>query len=174
MKDNRGITLIELIVVMLIMAILSIGATVSINLIGFGSSLSTAKRIKAGLEYVQLQNMSKAKSYYLVVDKIGSSYYLSVEEEQDDLSREVKSKEKLDLRNGTITFQNDDGSGTIYTVGNTAEDGSLIKMEVKFSKDTGEVGQNSKGKIIKTITTTAAGETNIIQLVQTTGKVIIK
>lgn len=174
MKDNRGITLIELITVMVIMAIVSIGTSVSINLIGYGSSLSTVKRIAAGLEYVQLQNMSKAKNYYLVVEKTDNTYYLSVEEEQDDLSRVVKSKEKLKLNNGTITFQNNDGSDTIYAVGNTAEDGSLIKLEVKFRKDTGGVGQNSKGKVIKTITAEAAGRSDTIRLVQMTGKVVMK
>ncbi len=162
MKDNRGVTLVELLVVMLIIGILSGGAMFGVKCLNTSSAKNTSEHISAMLNAVRIENMSKDKTYYLVIEESNGNYYYSVEA-GDVINREIISKKKLELRDGEITYRNS-GDTTEYLVTST------VKMEVCFRKDTGGILANSEGKIISSIGVSASNRAYSIGLVETTGK----
>jgi len=164
MKDNRGFTLIELIVVMVIMGIIAIGSMVGYNMLGSGSAQSTAQRISSMLDYVQLENMTKNKTYIMAISQNNvGNYILSVEEESSP-NNIVISREKLELKNGEITFRY---SGEITE--NLISFNPAVRLEVSFDKSTGGFKQIS-GKTITKIGLSASGRSYSILLVEVTGK----
>lgn len=165
MKDNHGFTLIELIVVMIIVGILAGGSLLGANMLGLGSAKSTVNRINAMLDYVQVENMTKNKPYYLVVYEMGGDYFMQVE-----AGTQVISTEKLKLVRGEISYQRSGEIDTNYPVSSTAV--PPTKLEVAFEKETGGVGENraTPTEVITQINVTSAGSSYTIHLVTATGK----
>lgn len=167
MKDNQGFTLIELIVVILIIGVLAGGSIFGVSVLGFGSAKSSVERISAMLDYVQVENMTKSSTYYLVIEKGGSDYYLSVVRGTDTISTE-----KLKLTRGEITFQVKDDP-TQYLVSDVPVEGRdrRDKLEVFFTKDTGGVGENTliTEKVLQIGVSTSRSDYSI-RLVEATGK----
>lgn len=168
MKDNQGFTLIELIVVMLIVGVLSAGSIFGANILGLGSAKSTVDRISTMLNYVQVENMTKSETYYLVIEKstTDNNYYLSVYRGSNPIS-----SEKLKLTRGEITFQIE-GNPTQFLISDVAVEGRewRDKLEVCFSKDTGGVSENTLSETVVQIGVSAAGSSYTIHLVTITGK----
>lgn len=161
MKDNRGFTLIELIVVMLIMAIVAVGSMAGYNLLYMASSKHTCERIVTLLDSVQMENMTKSKTYYMEIYQEDDAYIMRIISQNASGVIQEEEAESLELKNGRITFE---AGGLSYTV----ESGT--KLEVGFYKDTGAVKQNRAGYIITRIGVTSGGTTSYIRLVTATGK----
>jgi prepilin-type N-terminal cleavage/methylation domain-containing protein len=166
MKNNQGFTLIELIIVIIIVGVLSAGTVLGADILGFGSARSTVNRINTMLDEVQIENMTKNKSYYLIVYQQNGDYYLRVE-----AGTQVISREKLELKRGEITYRESDSS-TTYLVSETAVEGrdTMSKVEVSFQKDTGGIKENRGNEIITQIGVSSAGSSYTIYLVEATGK----
>ena len=169
MKDDRGFSLIELIIVMVIMGVIVIGSMTGYKMLGSQHITSTVKRINAELDYVQVQSMTKNKKYYLVIEKKFSdgNYYLSVQTENGAF-REIQSEKKLDLKDGQITFINKGTTDAILV--NSTSPTDSIKLEVSFKKESGGIMMNSFGKIISNIGVSASARAYSIRLVEITGK----
>lgn len=162
MKDNRGFTLVELIVVMLIMAVLATGSVAGYNLLHVGSAKRASERILSVLSEVQMENLAKNEAYSLVITQNSQGdYVLSVSCDGSSVSSEV-----LNMRNGRISFETGAGS--------TIEVGPSAKLEVCFRKDTGGVKKNGEGEIITRIRITSNGDTFYIRMVTATGKHFIE
>lgn len=165
MKDDRGFTLIELIAVMMIMAIVTVGSITGLKLAGAGSAKNASRRVLAALDYVQMQNMTKIKSYKveIIQDAATGKYKLNIVSWDASGNNLVESSTDLNLRNGQITFKYS-GNSTIYTVDSTNE------IQIRFQKDTGGLKKFDLNPVISEIGITSAGRTYDIHLVTATGK----
>ena len=167
MKDNRGFTLIELIVVMLIAGILAVGTILGVSVLGFGTAKSTVERIDSMLTYVKTENMTKSKPIYLIIEEVDGKYYISVQKDTLEISRE-----KLELVRGEISYVTK--SGITYLVNNSEVTGRVTsqRLEVTFKKDTGGVRENRaiSPEIITQIIISTDSRTYTIRLVEVTGK----
>lgn len=170
-KNNRGITLIELIIVMTIVGIIAIGSVTGYRMLNAGGAQSTVERIDAMLDYVQLENMTKKEPYYLIIEKRNGDYQLSVERGTERIL-----SEKLELKEGgEITFQYGEDP-TQYLVSDVAVAGRNIKekLEICFSKNSGSFIPNRAPdqKIVSRIGVSASstGRSYSIALVEITGK----
>ena len=173
LKDNRGLTLIELIVVMAILGVLMGGTTVGYNLLNSSSSKNIAERITALMSYVKVENMSKSNAYSLQITKdSGSGKYLAsiLSTDSDHITKVIKL-ETLDLKEGEITFENN-LEATQYLISSVPVTGREIadKLMISYRRDTGALQEYSAGLTVTRIGITTSGRTSYIRLVAITGK----
>ncbi len=167
MNDNQGFTLIELIVVIIIVGVLSAGSVLGANILGLGSARSTVNRINTMLNEVQIENMTKNKSYFLMIYEVNGDYHLRVEAGAQKIS-----DEKLKLVRGEITYRTKDGSTFLVRENSVEGRNTQQKLEVTFRKDTGGVAENRKPdpEVVTRIDVISAGRSYTIFLVEATGK----
>ncbi|MBH1939788.1 type II secretion system protein [Mobilitalea sibirica] len=166
MKDNRGITLIELLVVMIIIGVLGGASIFGARILGLGTAKSSTGRISAFLDYVQVENMTKNKIYYMIIKKGNDKdYYLIVETADGTVVR----SEKLDLVRGEITFYKKNDP-TKYSVKNLTLDGEEVNLEVSFLKESGGIRENRSHDKVTQIGISSAGRSYSIRLVEVTGR----
>jgi prepilin-type N-terminal cleavage/methylation domain-containing protein len=177
MKNDRGFTLIELIVVMIITGIVAVGSVTGYHLLESRSSKNATERIQSVLDYVQMQNMTKNKSAIIRITKDAASgkYQLNIIKILSPSSEQIEATETLELINGEITFQLS-GDTTEYLISPVPVSGRSIKdkLEISFRKDTGGLYENIPGERITRISITSSGRTYHIRLVATTGKHFIE
>lgn len=176
MRDNHGVTLIELIVVMIIMGILAGGLVFGVQRLDSGNVNSTAKCIKTVLSQVRMENMSKDKPFYLVIEEKDQNYYVSIQiKDAEGRVSEIIMKDKLDLKKGNITFYYKDDP-TEYYLRETVLEGRQTKtrLEVSFRKDTGGLKANTDGALVNRIKINAGGKSYSIRLVEATGKYYVE
>lgn len=76
MKKNGGFTLIELIVVVAILAIMSVGTVSAMGYMTLANSNKCASKIDSGLTVLKSKNMSKAEPTYMYIYMINGNYYI--------------------------------------------------------------------------------------------------
>ena len=175
MGNDRGVTLVELILVILIMGILAGSGVIGYRSLDSGSAKATVTRISALLDYVQLENMSKDKTYYLVIEKQGNSFVAKVQYEVEDIRIDLL-KEKLKLKEGKITYYIK-GSDIEYNVDDTST--PVVTLEISYLKASGafrKADMNGDGveEDISHIDIASSGRSFTIHLVTATGKHYIK
>ncbi|MDF2538302.1 MAG: hypothetical protein K0S76_1323 [Herbinix sp.] len=174
MKDNRGFTLIELIIIMVIMGIVAVGSVVGYNILNTGSAKSTTVRISTMLDYIQLQNMTKSKTYYLVIypDSTGK-YFMRVDSVTAGGVTETELQEEpLELRIGGEITTEYSGDVTDYLLHDGLVPGRNVKdkLEICFYKETGAFKPNREGQLVTKIGISASGRSYTLRLVELTGK----
>lgn len=162
MKDNRGISLIELIVVMLIMGILAVGSFSAYNLLARGHAKSATERVMALLNYVQAQNLAKSHTYTLVIKADANGNYIAnvVSTNAGGISK-TELTEHLKLKGGSISFENNHGS---------LIDVATQDLMISFRKDTGGIKEYSAGNTVTRIIISSSSSSLYIRLVTATGK----
>jgi prepilin-type N-terminal cleavage/methylation domain-containing protein len=76
MKNNKGISLVEIIIVLAVLSILSVTAFSGINYIKYANSKKCAYKIDSALDRVRMQVMSKANKEYLYIYQYNNDYYM--------------------------------------------------------------------------------------------------
>lgn len=179
MGDNRGVTLVELIVVVLIMGILSGSAVIGYRSLDSGNAKATVTRISALLDFVQVENMSMDKKYNLVIEKQGTSFVAKVQYEEvvsGRIERKDLLKETLKLKEGKITYYAQVLEDE-YVVDNTTT--PPVTLEISYLKTSGafrskDLDGDGVDDDIKRIEITSSGRKFTIYLVTATGKHYIK
>ncbi|MHB8131023.1 MAG: prepilin-type N-terminal cleavage/methylation domain-containing protein [Mobilitalea sp.] len=171
MNNDRGFTLIELIIVILIMALLGVGSMTGFNLLNTSSAEKTADRIKAVLDYIQMENMTKTKAYTMKIENIADDYKLSIISTNTAGTEVIESTEILELDNGTIIFENNIDLVQIL-VSSVPVAGWQVadKLVVGFRKDTGGVKEYATDHYVTRIGFIASGRTYYLRIVTATGK----
>ncbi len=75
-KQNLGFTLIELIVIVAIIGIVSVGGTMAISTVYNADALKVAKKIESAMTTARMETMSKADKQYLYLYVIDNSLYM--------------------------------------------------------------------------------------------------
>jgi prepilin-type N-terminal cleavage/methylation domain-containing protein len=177
MGDDRGVTLVELIVVILIMGVLSGSAVIGYRSLDSGNAKATVTRISALLDYVQVENMSMDKNYYLVIEKQGTSFVAKVQSEVSGVRTDLL-KETLRLKEGQITYYSQDSLiENRYIVDDTTTPARTL--EVSYQKASGalrseDMNGDGLAEDLKRIELTSSGRQFTIYLVTATGKHYIK
>ncbi len=186
MKDNQGFTLIELIIVMIIMTILAGGAMLGVNTLFTGSAQTSMERVKAMLNLVRTENMSKEKNYFLSIEEDQGKYYLlkRIKDNTPEALEETVSRVALDLRQGEISYWDEtmnEGEAPILVHRDPVPGRNTSpQLTVCFSKDSGnfiayrEHPSDVPTPIVTAIQIEAMGRSYVIHLVKETGKYYVE
>lgn len=136
--NNKGFTLVELIVVMAIMVVLVGGALIGIGIISSGNAKKATKTLEASLNNLRINTMSMQGDWKLKVYMDGSQYKAdiikTITNEDKTTSSTVVSSEKLGSR---ISIKFIDGAETVVD-----KDESIY---VTFKEGSGKVGDVTAG-----------------------------
>lgn len=128
-KDNRGISMVEMIVIILIIGILSTATIISVGSVHRMNALSCASNINMLLEQTRLRTMSKENgAISLVIYIKDKNYYAAVVTTNGD--KRVLSDETL-LGSEGLNIEFKENNGYIRTINSNDE------YEIKFVKGSG-------------------------------------
>lgn len=173
-SDSRGVTLIELIVVMAIISIISVGSMLGMGVLGYGSAKSVTGRIKSLADYVRIENMTRSEQYYLVIYNKDNSYFVCIQSRENDGSIVDVRTERLDLRQGSIYYQDTDDNR--YLISSEAVDDVEVrdKLMIEYIKDTGGLRKGLTVKPVKFIEVVYNRGSYRLYFVEATGKTYVE
>jgi prepilin-type N-terminal cleavage/methylation domain-containing protein len=171
LKDNKGFSLIEIMVVLVIVAIIFTGTVISIRLLNFADTEYCANEINSEMGTLRMETMSKGSvHHYLVIewDSTDHTYYMSRVTSasnkpldsanwQTDAST-IRNRKKLASSKITIATSLD---GTIFT--DITVTNSVILISFVPSSGAFE-------STYKQIRVTSIGKTSTVVMVGKTGK----
>lgn len=138
MKNNKGMSLIEIIIVIAILAILTVGTLGGINYIRYGNAKECAYEINAALDKVRMEAMSRAEKPYLYLYEFDNSYYMR--QSTASASAELLNETGVRLGNKQLRlFYQTTLSAEQEITGFTG--GTYMKLG--FDKSTGGISSNS-------------------------------
>lgn len=148
---NKGITLVEVLVVLAILAIAVGGAGIGISLAYSRDAEKCAKTINAALENTRMLSMSKKGNFTMELDMENNKLYIRSSEEVAPVLEE-------ELQNRVKIFLPDNAGAT--------------SLSVRFDKSTGKVFSMSSEKdgILRITSENNGGRRATVVLVKGTGK----
>lgn len=162
-KDNRGISLVEIIMVLALMTVVAGALMYGIGLISGKPAQKCANKIVFSLERHRTTAMGKAE---------GTSYTL-----KQDAGKEVMLVEKIKEANGTVKETTIPiGENTVevtYNCGGTVTPLVGNPLVLEFERGSGAFKPQSGGDYCTEIVVSKAGKVYTIELVPLTGKVHI-
>ncbi|MDD7714174.1 MAG: prepilin-type N-terminal cleavage/methylation domain-containing protein [Lachnobacterium sp.] len=109
LRDQRGITLVEIIIVIAIVGILASTAVMMIGHLHYADTQKVMKTLDASLNQLQVKSISKSGNYYLYIYHLDNGYYEQIL--PDNLSEEFDAtkltKDGTKLSNNTIKLCQD-------------------------------------------------------------------
>ncbi len=149
--NQAGMSLVELIVVILIMGILSVGSAIGISYVTKMNSASAAEKIQSMLERTRLTTLSSESDVKMLLGKDSEGFYCKLM----DGTNEV---EKVKLGGDALTI----------TAGGATVDSSSDKV-FRYNKSNGAFQAGSYDSIVIT-----GSETKTVRLVTATGRTYIE
>lgn len=166
--DNRGVSLLELIVVILIMSIISGGVVISTIVIHNADVSSAADKTVSILNSARSYSTSKAEGsiWFEICKKTGEGYYgiiYSGDKNDRSNAKEITS-EKLGGAALTITVKKMNGNGTIQNI--VVTEGQPV--EFNFDKSSGALKENYTDILVS-----GSKDKNIV-VIKETGRVLVE
>ncbi len=158
--NQAGMSLIELIVVILIIGILSAGTGVGINYVNRMNSTSAGEKLVSLMERTRVYTLSASGSVKLVLTKEGNHYY-------GTLLNGATEVDKVSLGNGSLTITAVDGA-TSVVIGAGGSPGA--SAEIAYKKANGAF-EDSCGYDSIVINGT---KTRTVRLVNATGRTYLE
>lgn len=168
-KDNRGVSLMEIMVVVAILAVVTGVGVMSYNTMSGKPAQQCAQQLTYSLERHRTSTMGKVRAKYVlykddVSGKIIAAEYFSNDPDPDKWNSptliEVGSK------GVDITYIS---GGTMYTLGTGVNNGLILE----FYRETGAFKPQPDGTYCTKISAKRAGRVHDVTLVPLTGKVYI-
>ncbi len=138
MRNDKGMSLAEIILVIAILAIFAGGAIGGMSYIRYGNAKTCASEINAALDRVRLEAMSRAEKPFLYIYQSGDSYYMKVSTEPATEALLDATGTRLGNRQLRLFYETTVSASSIE-IGNFAS-GSY--MQLGFEKGTGGISAN--------------------------------
>lgn len=138
-NDNRGFSLVELIIAIAIMTIVLGMLAANLNFIGVSQARSLANSIKTAVGQVRVQTMGKQEAFLYIYRDTSDNMYYKETWVRSDAKELVRSKrEKIGKNKPTVTYE--DADGNLFTM--DSDNGLLITFDRSNGK---EVSKNLSG-----------------------------
>lgn len=166
-NNNKGFSLVELLVVVAILGVLAVGTTLSYRAVKSADVRKAASTFDEMMKSVRTECMGKAEASYLYVYKENDGFYYVISSKKSSSLGEVKSLDgvqKLCAKSIDITCETEAGNDTISY-------GSFVA--VSFEKGTGKVkyfSGGTDGGSLTGVTFSRGGKTSNIVVAYETGK----
>lgn len=161
-KDNRGISLVEIIIVIAIMTVVGGAMFYGVGMISGKPAQKCAQKIVFSLDRHRTTAMGK----------MDSSYTLRVDGDQIVLDEYIKTS-ATESSNTTVPVGSS-GVTVKYTCGGTEKDLASESLVLGFERGSGAFRKQADGTYCTEIKVSKAGTEYIIDLVPLTGKVSIR
>ncbi|SHO53935.1 prepilin-type N-terminal cleavage/methylation domain-containing protein [Anaerocolumna xylanovorans] len=172
MKRNRGITLIEIIIVIAILSVLTVMTFGGLNYIKYGNAKRCAYELNAALDKIRIEDMSKAEKSYLYIYLHGDSYYMKESTSGPSAGLLDNSGVLIGNRQLGIFYQTSADPAAEQEVGDFT---SGNYMKVSFEKSTGELSSNGTDYYKNILIKDQDGTIRYtIRLIQASGKHFVK
>ena len=159
LKNNKGFTLVELIVVIAIMAVLTGFIITGIGLLSTLSSRQCARQLKQSIGQARIETMGKNYvKLRLYKDSTDNCYYLEETKTVTETGETSVTTDKVG--SGRITITGKDAGGSDYTI-STGHD-----ITLSFKRSTGGFDD-----YVKTIVVSSGGRDHELKLMKITGRV---
>lgn len=172
MKNNKGVSLVEIIIVIAILSVLGVSTFGGIRYLRYGNAKRCAYEIDAALNKIRLENMSKAEKANLYIYQYGGHYYMRVSPSSPTTALLNGNGTELGNNQFVISYETSTHPGTSIAVGDYT---SGNYMTLCFDKSTGELSSNGTGFYERIVITDRDGTLlYTIRLIQASGKHFIE
>ncbi len=138
-NNNKGFSLVELLVVVAILSVLAVGTTLSYRAVRSADVRKAASTFEEMMKSVRTECMGKAETHYLYVYKESDGYYYVISSTKSSSLTQIKSMsgvQKLCAKSIDISCETESGSDSITT-------GTYVT--IYFEKGTGKVKYSCNG-----------------------------
>ena len=128
---NKGLSLVEILVVVAIMSIMVGGASVSVSLAYSRDAEKCAKTIDTAMENARMLSLSEKGTFTLEVDMVGNKLYIHSSESavpvlEEDLQKRVSIYVPGQASVNNVTVQFDKSTGKVVNM--TGEDNGILRI----------------------------------------------
>lgn len=162
MKNNKGFSLIELIIVVAILAIMSVGGAAGFGYLNLANASKCASKIDGGITLLKSKNMANAEPMYMHLYQYDGEIYIRYDKNDSYSPTETDYADGERIGNSRLTVSYQDGNAASAT---TLSDGSCKTFGVR-KKDGSFIGTTEPTCVI-----TIKGQSTFkVTLVTNTGK----
>lgn len=170
-KENKGFTLMELIIAIAILGILSGVFIQAVSYIQYGNVKKCVGQIDSALDKIQLEAMSKEKTPYLYIYNNEKGYFMVISTRKNLSYSELSAAGGTKLANSSISVKVSgkrvvEVDGTVTELAGQRELSGTEYLRLGFKKSTGAFLEDSFCTAVKV---EGRGE-NTLYLVEGTGK----
>lgn len=109
-SNNKGISLIEIILVVAMLAILSTGSITIYKSLGYANTTKAVKLIDDGMSKIRIHTMSRTDKQYLYLYNIGGTVYMKISSEVNPVLADLNATTGIKFAKN-ISFRYKDATG---------------------------------------------------------------